>query len=103
MGCVGVDLLVNQDTLEPSRLVEQSSLCSTLSGILEELDERSRAVILYRFGLGNIEAMTLEEVGQIFGVTRERIRQIEFKAIRKLSSEKRKEILAPFMGEDDYQ
>ncbi|WP_186373879.1 sigma-70 family RNA polymerase sigma factor [Yersinia rohdei] len=103
MECARVDLLVNQDDLEPSRLVEQSSLCSTLSGMLEELDARSRAVILYRFGLGNIEAMTLEEVGQIFGVTRERIRQIEFKAIRKLSSEKRKEILAPFMGEDDYQ
>ncbi|EKN4894993.1 TPA: sigma-70 family RNA polymerase sigma factor [Yersinia enterocolitica] len=103
MECARVDLLVNQNDLEPSRLVEQSSLCSTLSGMLEELDARSRAVILYRFGLGNIEAMTLEEVGQIFGVTRERIRQIEFKAICKLSSEKRKEILAPFMGEDDYQ
>ncbi|MFJ5486053.1 sigma-70 family RNA polymerase sigma factor [Pectobacterium actinidiae] len=103
MGCARVDLLVNQDALEPSRLVEQSSLCSTLLGMLEELDERSRAVILYRFGLGNIDAMTLEEVGQIFGVTRERIRQIEFKAMSKLSSEKRKEILAPFMSEDDYQ
>ncbi|MDE8743017.1 sigma-70 family RNA polymerase sigma factor [Pectobacterium polaris] len=103
MECARVDLLVNQDALEPFRLVEQSSLCSTLSGMLEELDERSRAVILYRFGLGNIDAMTLEEVGQIFGVTRERIRQIEFKAMSKLSSEKRKEILAPFMSEDDYQ
>lgn len=102
MECARVDLLVNQDDLEPSRLVEQSSLCSTLSGMLEELDERSRAVILYRFGLGNIDAMTLEEVGQIFGVTRERIRQIEFKAMSKLSCEKRKEILAPFMSADDY-
>ncbi|WP_159077855.1 sigma-70 family RNA polymerase sigma factor [Dickeya dadantii] len=103
MSCARVELLVNRNASAPFKLVENSSLSSTLSGMLEELDERSRTVIMYRFGLGNIDAMTLEEVGQIFGVTRERIRQIESKAMQKLSSEKRKEILASFMSEDDYQ
>lgn len=103
IGCSKVDLLVDPNFVEPSRLVEQSSLHSTLTRILDELDERSRTVIMYRFGLGSNDAMTLEEVGQLFGLTRERIRQIEFKAMSKLSSEKRKEILAPFMIDEDYQ
>lgn len=98
-----MDLLVDQDTPAPSKLAEQASLCSTLSEVLGELDEKSRAVIVHRFGLGGTDVMTLEEVGQIFGVTRERIRQIESKAMIKISTEKKKKILAPFMSEDDCQ
>ena len=68
--------------------------------MLEELDDRSREVIFSRFGLGTTEEeMTLEEIGLRFGVTRERIRQIESKALGKLSTERRKEILAPFVSE----
>lgn len=57
-----------------------------LLGILDSLSERERQVLEMRFGLVDGESHTLEEVGNAFGVTRERIRQIEAKALRKLST-----------------
>lgn len=93
----------DMDTLSPVKCIENSSLRSTLSEMLDALDDRSRLVLIYRFGLKGADEMTLEEVGQIFGVTRERIRQIEFKALQKLSSEHKKAILFPFMREDNPQ
>ncbi|WP_324010905.1 sigma-70 family RNA polymerase sigma factor [Aeromonas hydrophila] len=84
----------------PMKYVENSSLCSTLYEMLDYLDDRSRLVIIYRFGLKGADEMTLEEVGKILGVTRERIRQIEFQALQKLSSEHKKAILFPFTRED---
>lgn len=96
-----VELLVDQYSPEPSECAEYLSLCTTISTMLEELDDRSREVIFSRFGLGSAEEeMTLEEIGLRFGVTRERIRQIESKALEKLSTERRKKILAPFVSED---
>jgi RNA polymerase primary sigma factor len=61
---------------------QQSSLL--INEALEHLDPRERDVILRRFGIGLESDMTLEEIGQIYGVTRERIRQIEAKSIKKL-------------------
>ncbi len=98
-GFSGADLLPDPDVLDPAEVAERVSLRSTLLGMLDELDERGREVIVLRFGLGNEDPMTLEEVGQHFGVTRERIRQIESKAMRRLSTERRREVLAPFLGE----
>lgn len=95
------DILVDEYTPTPVKLAEQDNLRLTLLGMLDELDERARAVIVCRFGLGGKDIMTLEEVGQIYAVTRERIRQIEAKALVKLSSNKRKETLAPFFIEDN--
>ncbi len=60
------------------------SLVRSLNEVLSTLDERERKVLNLRFGLDDGEAKTLEEIGKIFGVTRERIRQIEAKAVRKL-------------------
>lgn len=51
---------------------------------MEELDERQKEILRMRFGIGRDDDMTLEEIGQIYGVTRERIRQIEAKALKKL-------------------
>jgi RNA polymerase primary sigma factor len=51
---------------------------------MEELDERQNEILRMRFGIGRDDDMTLEEIGQIYGVTRERIRQIEAKALKKL-------------------
>ena len=59
-------------------------LRSELNTALESLTEREREVVMLRFGLKDGRARTLEEVGKEFNVTRERIRQIEAKALRKL-------------------
>lgn len=98
-GLSRADVLIDEAAPGPEDVVERASLRMVLLGMLEDLDERERKVILLRFGFMDGEAMTLEEVGQHFGVTRERIRQIESKAMRKLSVPYRRQILLPFMGE----
>lgn len=70
-----------------------------LQDILRTLSEREREVIEYRFGLADGRQRTLEEVGQFFGVTRERIRQIETKALRKLRTRTRKMRLEDLLEE----
>lgn len=91
--------LAGPETEDPCLRAEAASLRSTLLGMIGELKEREGEVITLRFGLGGEDPMTLEEVGQRFDVTRERIRQIESKALRKLSHSTHKEILAVYMGE----
>lgn len=91
--------LIDERTSDPAEVAESASLRKTLLGMLADLDERAREVILLRFGLMDYDAMTLEEVGQHFGVTRERIRQIESKTMRRLSHRNKQEILWPFMGD----
>jgi RNA polymerase primary sigma factor len=65
--------------------------------LLGELTDRERRVILLRFGLEDDRARTLEEVGQEFNVTRERIRQIEAKALRKLRHPSRSRKLKDYL------
>lgn len=98
-GLSGIDGLIDSITPDPSDVAEHSSLRATLLGLLGELDERSREIILLRFGLAGDEAQTLEEVGLRYSVTRERVRQIESKAMRKLSHRNKREILWPFIGD----
>ena len=99
-GRPGVDSLVDDTALNPSDVSDNASLRSTLLGMLDDLDDlRAKEVILLRFGFIGDDAITLEEVGQHFGVTRERVRQIESKTIRKLSHPSNREILWPFMGD----
>ena len=69
-GLSGVDVLPDPDADDPAEVAERASLRSTLMGMLAELDERARDVIVLRFGLGNEDPMTLEEIGQQSGVTR---------------------------------
>jgi RNA polymerase primary sigma factor len=96
-GLSGADLLLDPEARDSAEIAEHASLRSTLLGVLEDLDERSREVIVLRFGLGGEDAMTLEEVGQCFGVTRERIRQIEAKTLRKLRHPSRSNKLKSFL------
>lgn len=98
-GLSRVDGLVDDTASNPAEVAERASLRRTLLGMLDDLDERAREVILLRFGLMDDDAMTLEEVGQHFGVTRERIRQIESKTMRRLAHRSKREILWPFMGD----
>ena len=99
-GQPGVQTLPATQTPDPSEIVEHAALRTALFRMLDDLDARGRAVILLRFGLAGGDPMTLEEVGQHFGLTRERIRQIESKSIRRLSHPSRRAILWPFMGDD---
>ena len=70
-----------------------------IAEVLLTLTEREEKVIRLRFGLDDGKSKTLEEVGQIFGVTRERIRQIEAKALRKLRHPSRSRKLKDYMGD----
>ncbi|WP_312602650.1 sigma-70 family RNA polymerase sigma factor [Pseudomonas luteola] len=89
-----VDLLIDTNSPDPAAVIEAESVRRVLSEIVGELDERSAKIISLRFGLAGADEMTLEEVGQGFNVTRERIRQIEVKAIEKLSRKVKKELEA---------
>ena len=77
--------------------VEQRSLRETLEKLMGELTSREQEVLKARYGFEDDVEKTLEEVGQTFGVTRERIRQIESKALRKLSHPTRTRKLKDFL------
>jgi len=68
-----------------------------IAHVLEDLDYREREIIRLRYGLADGYAYTLEEVGKIFSVTRERVRQIEAKAVRKLQHPVRARMLSGFL------
>jgi RNA polymerase primary sigma factor len=79
-----VDFIPDDSLSSPVEETNKELLREQMRDILSSLTERERHVLMLRFGLEDGEARTLEEVGQQFGVTRERIRQIEAKALRKL-------------------
>lgn len=80
------DFVEDANTKLPDELLSEQTLKDDLNHILDELTERERDVLQLRFGLKDNRPKTLEEVGRIFNVTRERIRQIESKAIKKLKN-----------------
>ncbi len=84
------DFLEDEKTVSPPEIVSQMNLKEQLEAILSTLTDREARVIQMRFGLNDGNEHTLEEVGQEFQVTRERIRQIEAKALRKLKKKSKK-------------
>lgn len=94
-----LDILMEEEPSDPAIAAENASLRVILLDMIGELDERSAKVITLRFGLGQDDAMTLEEIGFLFDVTRERIRQIESKALKKLCHPIRMEKLALYVGD----
>ncbi len=82
--------------LDPAREVEYLLLQEQLGAVLDTLSEREAGVISMRFGLTTGEQMTLDEIGKVYGVTRERIRQIESKTLDKLRHRSRSGVLEPF-------
>jgi len=91
------DFIEDRATLPPADVASQELLKAQLNRILSELTDRERRVILLRFGLEDGRARTLEEVGKEFNVTRERIRQIEAKALRKLRHPSRSRKLKDYL------
>ncbi|MCK4838529.1 MAG: RNA polymerase sigma factor RpoD [Desulfobulbaceae bacterium] len=93
------DFIEDHDTLSPQDASIQASLQKSLSDVLATLTPREESVLRMRFGLDTQVDLTLEEVGKNFSVTRERIRQIEAKAIKKMKHPNRKDPLASFNEE----
>ena len=91
------DLLPDTGATSPSVGAGHEMLHKTLIDVLETLSYREREIIKLRYGLGDGYSYTLEEVGHIFNVTRERIRQIEAKAVRKLQQPGRSQELVGFL------
>jgi RNA polymerase primary sigma factor len=91
------DFIEDRATLPPADAASRELLKLQLNKILSELTDRERRVILLRFGLEDGRARTLEEVGKEFNVTRERIRQIEAKALRKLRHPSRSRKLKDYL------
>lgn len=91
------DFIEDKGTISPERMAERTLLKKQVDDILRTLTSREERVIRLRFGIDDGYHRTLEEVGNIFGVTRERIRQIEDKALRKLRHPTRSNILMKFI------
>lgn len=90
------DFIEDKTTMTPEEYAHNQLLKETIEEVLSTLTEREEKVIRLRFGLDNGRTWTLEEIGKKFNVTRERIRQIEAKAIKKLKGPQRAKLLANF-------
>jgi RNA polymerase primary sigma factor len=95
------DVIADHSSVAPIDAVAQQMLVEHLRTLLHQLSEREHQVLELRFGLGDGGAKTLEEISYIFGVTRERIRQIESKALRKLRHPARANQLRGYLADID--
>ena len=91
------DFIEDKDADAPVKTVAHELLREDLAEVLSSLSPRERDVLRLRFGMDDGRQRTLEEVGQLFGVTRERIRQIEAKALRKLRHPNRSKRLKEYI------
>ncbi|ATP38025.1 RNA polymerase sigma factor RpoD [Ligilactobacillus salivarius] len=91
------DFIEDQDATSPAEHAAYELLKEQLESVLDTLTDREENVLRLRFGLDDGRTRTLEEVGKVFGVTRERIRQIEAKALRKLRHPSRSKQLKDFL------
>ena len=96
--CSFGEFLEDAGTESPITTATQGMLRQKIDGLLKTLTYREREIIRLRYGLGDGYTYTLEEVGRIFKVTRERVRQIEAKAVRKLQHPVRSKQLEGFLG-----
>jgi RNA polymerase primary sigma factor len=94
-----MDVLHNEEQPMPDTDLMHDSLKNEVADILSTLDEREAEVIRLSFGIGSNQKATLEEIGERFNLTRERIRQIKENALRKLRSSKRSNKLKDYLGQ----
>ena len=92
-----LDVLPNDDSPSADRTLVNESLNTEIERALSTLTDREREIITSFFGIG-CQEMTLEEIGERFGLTRERVRQIKEKAIRRLKSPSRSKLLKSYLG-----
>ena len=94
-----LDVLVNEDAPSVDSTLEEESLKTEIRQALKILNDRERKVIEAFFGINNGHEMTLEEIGVKYGLTRERVRQIKEKAIKRLRESTKNKMLKSFLGE----
>lgn len=92
------DFIENPEAAAPDAQVEESALREEIAEVLATLSPREEKVVRMRYGIGEPTHYSLEEIGSRFALTRERIRQIEIKALRKLRHAKRRGTLEHFLG-----
>jgi RNA polymerase primary sigma factor len=92
-----LDVLINDDSPLADRSLMNESLSLEIDRALSTLTERESEIVKMFFGLG-CQEMTLEEIGDKFGLTRERVRQIKEKAIRRLRNTSRSKFLKTYLG-----
>ena len=90
------DFIADENTPQPEDIANRDYLSKQIQEVLSTLSDRERKVIELRFGLQDGVARTLEEVGREFKVTRERIRQIESKALKKLKNKEVERLLTDY-------
>ena len=95
------DFVEDKDAMSPDQYANNQLLRDEIDAVLKTLTDREEKVLRLRFGLEDGRTRTLEEVGKEFDVTRERIRQIEAKALRKLKNPTKSKRLKEFIGERD--
>jgi RNA polymerase primary sigma factor len=93
------DFVEDPSAIAPATAAERARLVADIEEALEELNDREREVVRLRFGLDDGQVRTLEEVGKQFGVTRERIRQIESKTLAKLRHPTRSQRLRDYLDQ----
>ena len=91
------DLIEDSEAIQPGEAVSFTLLQEQLASVLDTLSEREAGVVSMRFGLTDGQPMTLDEIGKAYGVTRERIRQIESKTMSKLRHTSRSDLLRDYL------
>ncbi|MDX2241806.1 MAG: sigma-70 family RNA polymerase sigma factor [Leptolyngbyaceae cyanobacterium bins.302] len=92
-----MQLIEDSDTVAPNECLDHKLLCDRLNSVLEHLSDRERDIIKLRFGLTDGQHYTLSEIGELYHLSRERVRQIQAKAMRKLRHPRRQALLKDWM------
>jgi RNA polymerase primary sigma factor len=93
-----LDVLINEDAPKSDGILMQESLANEIERSLATLTERQKEVIKLYFGIGIDHSMSLEDIGERFDLTRERVRQIKDKALKRLRHTSRSKMLKSYLG-----
>lgn len=91
------DLVADPNSINPEEKLDNEILARAIGNILPTLTDREQEIIIARYGLNKTKPQTLEQLGATYGVTKERIRQIEQKALKKLRNPIRADVLKPYL------
>lgn len=93
-----VDIFIKNDIPDPDSDLIKESFLIDLEKVLRTISEKERQVIILYYGIGSLHGLTLDEISKELGVTKERVRQIKEKAIRRLKNKKRGEVLKKYLS-----